>query len=311
MDFSQIKIYDPYKGYSDTLKKTKPKYKTATIAGKWHDEYYQYIEENNIEALTFNYSHGWVQDDFSFLKNLKRVKWLSILTYEVKNLSAVVFMDSLMHLHLDLRNSLKETLNFSQIKKLKDLAIVDYNHRYKDLFNCEKLEILEIYGSTTINSELFCNLKNLRELELDAVKIDAIDFLQYMPNLHKLMLINLRKVTDFTIIGNLTALTWLAIDGCTKLNSIEFVSHLKNLENLNLSSNKEIDSLAPIKDLTRLKDIWLVNSTVIKDGNLHYLQGLPELWRLKLNNKRFYTHKVVQTEWVDEGVPCFSLVKRC
>ena len=71
---------------------------------------------------------------------------------------------------------------------------------------------------------------------------------------------------------------------------------MKNLEILNISNVGKVQSLAPLIHLKKLKALACFGDTNIVDGDLSYLEKLPQLALLGCPDRRHYTHKVIR-EW--------------
>lgn len=151
-------------------------------------------------------------------------------------------------------------------KKLPELIEIKYlwldskvNQKIFDaVCKMTNLEALYIKWSSVKNINNLQNLKNLKHLWFgSSTQVEEIEVLGKLSDLITLTLVNLKKISDFSIISNLSKLEGLGIDGSTwtaqKIDTLDPVRHLTELKYLTVINTKIMDkSLEPILSLKKL-----------------------------------------------------------
>jgi len=198
--------------------------------------------------------------------------------------------------------AMKEGLTNSQLKKLvenwcnklPELMEVKFlwlpskvsQKIFDSICEMENLEGLWIKWSGIKSINKIKNLKHLKHLHLgSSSQIENIDVLGEMKSLITLETTQLNKIIDFSVIGNLTQLEGLGLNGsiwtAQKLDNIEFISSLQQLRYLTLTSTqikqKSFDPLLKLQQLERFDCSWnypekefekLKNIRTLKFGNV-------------------------------------------
>lgn len=156
-------------------------------------------------------------------------------------------------------------------RKLIDLSNIEYLRTYHKV-NQETFDIitqmknlkgLSIKWSSVRSIESIGNLKKLENLNLGlSTNIESISPLKDLTQLKTFTSENLKKVADWDILKNSTALQALGINGglseFLKMESIEFLRKLENLIHLSLIKvHVKDNSLKPIEQLKSLQCLWL------------------------------------------------------
>ena len=139
-------------------------------------------------------------------------------------------------------------------------------------------------------------LKKLKYLRIgSSAQIESILPLTTLKKLEVLYIENLKKIKDFSLLGNLTNLKFLSIEGSMytkqKVNSFNFLTDLINLIYLSTAmvscDDKSVDSLLRLKKLVTLN--WaskLSNEDIAAlKANLHELKYLPHRYNMENINK--------------------------
>ncbi len=152
------------------------------------------------------------------------------------------------------------------------------------------IEGLWIKWSGIKKLDQLAQLKNLKYFKLgSSSQVESIEALESLTNLETLELEQLNKITNFNVIGSLTQLQGLGLDG-------------------SLWTAQKIDSLEPVSYLEKLKYLTTTNSQ-IKDKSFDPLLGLTELVRFncswnypesefeKLNSLPNLKYGNIETSW--------------
>ena len=249
------------------------------------------LNKDKIEAISLNCSRGWLGEDVSFLSELKFVRCLSITTSEIKNLNAIENMESLEHVQLTSCPS--EPVDFTKLTKLNTCYLYWWKGALS-IFSCTWLNELYLDGAKLKDFSGLGNLVNLEKLVIANSNIKSLDWLPNLTKLKELDLTNCKGLEDFSSISQLHNLNKLVIEGCKKLENIKFVKNLDYLEWLDLSANGNIASLSGLSGANNLKILFFTGSTIIEDGDLSYLENLPNLSVLNFTGKRSYSHKLIK-----------------
>lgn len=109
------------------------------------------------------------------------------------------------------------------------------------------------------------NLENLQHLHIgSSSQIEAIESLTKLKNLTTLETEQLNKISNFEVIGELTQLEGLGIDGSIwgtqKIDSLEFIKSLSELRYFTMTNSrlttKSFEPLLSIKKLVRFDSSW-------------------------------------------------------
>jgi Leucine-rich repeat (LRR) protein len=126
----------------------------------------------------------------------------------------------------------------------------------------KNLQHLHFWSSTAENISSISKLSNLNSLYFDSFsRLKQITPLKKLHNLKILSISNCFKIEDYDVIGNLTSLSGLCIQGDQmapkhlQLKSIKSFKYLINLKHLNLSSttvmDKSYETILEMKNLER------------------------------------------------------------
>lgn len=136
---------------------------------------------------------------------------------------------------------------------------------FDSICEMENLEGLWIKWSGIKSINNISKLKELKHFHLgSSSQVEDISVLGDMKNLVTLETEQLNKIVDFSVIGKLTQLQGLGIDGsiwtAQKLENIEFTSSLQALKYLTLTNTqmeqKSFDPLLKLQNLERFNCSW-------------------------------------------------------
>lgn len=183
------------------------------------------------ELTSLTFSTNTENNNINFIKELSKLKFLSIHPSGLIDLSPISFLDKLEILMV---YSLKLN-NIEEIGKLKNL-------KFLDLDSC-KIEQPDFIGE----------LKNLKTLRL---KLNGISNLSFLKKLSKIKSINIKSnpISDISIIGELTNLEYARIKR-TKVFDVSPLRNLNKLKSVDLQENE----ISDITDLLKNESIKSVN----------------------------------------------------
>jgi Leucine-rich repeat (LRR) protein len=135
--------------------------------------------------------------------------------------------------------------------------------------------------------EAICLMKNLESLTFWTSTVEDISSLIKLKKLKRLDIDNFSRLTDITPLKNLKNLQILTISNCLKINNYEIIGHLTNLIGLAMQGdqiaprNLRLKSLKPFTKLKVLRHLDLSSTTVV-DESYDALLEMESLQRLDL-----------------------------
>jgi Leucine-rich repeat (LRR) protein len=135
--------------------------------------------------------------------------------------------------------------------------------------------------------EAICLMKNLESLTFWTSTVEDLSSITKLKKLKRLDIDNFSRLTDISTLQNLKNLQILTISNCLKINNYEVIGHLTNLIGLAIQGdqitprNLRLKSLKPFTKLKILKHLDLSSTTVI-DESYEALLDMESLQRLDL-----------------------------
>ncbi|MBF0170696.1 MAG: hypothetical protein HQK87_06365 [Nitrospinae bacterium] len=173
------------------------------------------------------------------------------------------------------------TWNWTDLTNLSGLKILelDYNNIANEGAIPALPNLKTLWAYSTVNDISFVSgMTGLDDLYLetdDSTVITDISFLNNMPNLTSLALVNLPNVVDFTALASTTNLTYLEI-GTSNFSDASLLAGLSALTVLQVSYNRIVD-VTPLASLTGLTELYLTGNQIVDVSPLAGLTGLSFL----------------------------------
>ncbi len=178
--------------------------------------------------------------------------------------------------------------DISLCSNLKELVVGSYENYALDIFNNinsnTKLKSLRFYQGNLKDDNVSWNnidWSEIENLELGAYQgrecgIKNFTFLSKVSNLSSFTLERCSECTDFSFMENMLNLTYLQINGCTKISSL-------NLEKMNQLKIVKIfeNSLSRITLPQNIEDITLYSNNI---SDITFISGLKKIISLNLKN---------------------------
>lgn len=195
-----------------------------------------------------------------YQRQLNNLVELDLSSSNISSLEGIEQLENLVSLNLR-SNQLQDISQLAALEKLEKVDLRD--NKVTDispLAGLDRLEYLNLYGNSTLQSiEPLASLSNLEKLIIGYVPVGS-----QVDNL-----------------STLSTLKYLNLRDCG-VEDLTFLSELSNLEYLNLHSNTNIQDINPIKHLTNLETLILVD--VPLQGQEDLLANLQNLSYLNLRN---------------------------
>ena len=300
-DWAEI-VVNPYESNESKLRKG------LLIQGPWVDDFEEIIEEHHITALYLNSAHGWKSGDYSFLRRLRSIEELLILSTNSEGLEALESMVKLQELSITTNTT--SVVDFTRLPLLKK-CFLNWWVGASSIFHSTSLENMYLDEVKLASWADVIFPSSLIKLAIGNSNLDDLSFVKGIPALTRLDLNNCKKIIDFTPLEDLHALKWLTIYGNKNIGDFDFIVHMPDLEVLQISNAGEIKTLRPISNASNLKAFAFDGSTNILDGDLSVLKNLKKLSMLMFTPRKHYTHKLVRVwNWKDFGTPRELLVSK-
>ena len=226
----------------------------------------------NLETLYLNFdNYGALSvdvdlSDISALRNLTKLKTLSISGSNLEDISPLENLTSLESIHFGY-NKINNLNPISNLTNLKSFSIS------RNSFDGE-------YTVPITNIDALSNLNKLRSLKLMHIQVEDLDALSGLTNLQSLEVSYDRNLTNIDGISNLTNLTWLELTH-NSLKDITALRNLINVENLYIYGN-EIEDISCLERLTKLEELRAY-SNHIKDMSV--INNFTEMYQLMVYNQ--------------------------
>jgi internalin A len=141
---------------------------------------------------------------------------------------------------------------------------------------------------------LFAENQGLHTLRLkSAPRLASLDGLGELTALGVLYAGLARRLVDLTALPTASEhLRVLELEACNSLRSLAGVESLVHLQKFGCNDCGRIESLAPLRLLLELEAVGAWGSTVVDDGDMTPLTGLPLLRELRMKDRRGYRPRV-------------------
>tara|TARA_B110000114_G_scaffold132045_1_gene138277 strand:- start:40 stop:1113 length:1074 start_codon:yes stop_codon:yes gene_type:complete len=215
--------------------------------------------------------------DVDVLYNFTNITSLNLnYCYSLTNLDGLTKLTKLNELDLWVSQSLTNIDGLANLANLTKLYICTPDHQEVDM---------EMYEDFELPTGL-SNLKNLTKLYIESTLIKNVDDLANLTNLTVLDLEGCTKITNLDGLVNLTTLTDFNFWYGRSLTDISGLANLTNLTNLDLSFCEEVTDLSYLANLTNLNDLVLRDCGVWYPDeiiNVDFLVNLTNLKKLDLS----------------------------
>ncbi len=257
------------------------------------EKYINYINKNGIEQVKF------ISQNFSILKDCPMVKYVDVkfdISFEGEiDFSELYCKDDIISLNcLNVYGNLlgwqKEhisTIDYSRFPNLENLFFIHNKGslNFNTLKNLKSLLVSE-YKNKDL-TDLFCS-ENIDTIELIACKNKSLEGIDKTKRLQCLYLLSCRSLNDISQLKEVkSTLKTLVIDGCPKVTDFSVLSELTSLEHLMLLGSNSIDNLNFIKSLKNLKTLNFDINVV--DGDLTLCENLSYVYSAR--NRKHYNLK--------------------
>jgi len=258
------------------------------LIGFWDDSCFQFMQQGHKDTLVLNNAVGWESEPLDFLESLPWLRELEVLTWTDLDVSPINSLTRLEDLNIEL--SQVGVLDYASLKNLKSLAI-PWGKAHVRLAEATSLRALGLSKYKSANLGILSRMSGLETLRLFGSSIESLDGLQDCLKVKSVMLVDCRRVKDYSALYKLPHLTELHLHSVLPVGDLEFLRKLPTVKSLALDNVGPVPNLEAVLSLKDLEWIHLAGTTVVMDGNISCLDQLPKLEKIWMDNKRHYDIK--------------------
>ena len=222
-----------------------------------------------LEALSITSTDD---DNFEFLKNLKKLKELTIIIAG------------------------KNKINLSNQECLENLTIQWRKGKIGGLDKCHHISTLCLVDYTENDLTPLNSLHNLMDLKIKTASINNIKGIENFIKLNSLLLGNCKKLSNLNGLEYLINLKYLSFDLCPQIKNFNKIGYLPNLENLQITDCKEVETIKFIEKLPSIKRFTLLGSSDVLDGDILPAKNIKEVF---YKHRKHYNFKIENQNYDD------------
>ncbi|UJF28467.1 hypothetical protein L0M13_09250 [Planococcus sp. 107-1] len=269
----------------------------TVLIGKYNvQESIQYIQTHQIKRVKV--TDYYEESQIDFLRECPSIESFLLQGPYVKNVSGLYHLKGLKFLSInDTAPSL--SIDFSQLTGVEEIngTLPPKAAALDSLIHLKKIRI---WGYKPKGKDLkeFTEMKALEDLELINSNIISLEEIQGLKKLHRLGLFRMRNLGDISAIQQLSGnLKDLDIESAKKIADFSPIGKVQSLEYLALNNCGTIPSIRFITQLPHLKGVRFWDSTV-EDGDVSPCLQLDYAY---FTNKKHYSHKLIEKDRSDDG----------
>lgn len=262
----------------------------AVLKGEWASADRDALKRLGVRRLEINQAKGSVVSDLSFLAEADGLHELDVIHHTLKDDGGVQSVPGLIDLGLETYSQVP--IDFRLLLRLRRLHF-NWRPRGETALECTGLEELSVSGLPHGDLRALAKLRNLRRLRVaNTRRLESLAGIDTLPQLQQLSLIDLPCLRSLAGVEGLgQTLERLDVDSCRRIDDVEPLAAVTALRRLSLASCGQVASLRPLLGLARLEQFYFTEATVIADGDLSVLLGLPSLREAWFMDRRHYSHR--------------------
>jgi hypothetical protein len=228
------------------------------------------------------YVYGNASRDLDFLEYFEGLRRLDLALYELEDIAGF------SHLHGGLEEltfgQTRRTFSLRFLATLPQLTRLFLRKHSNDLAAIQtlgRLDRLGLSGITLPDLAIIVPLTKLRDLSIFLGATRNLQLLPRLPELERLFLMRITKMSDLGVLADLAGLRSLRLDWMRNVNSLPSFSRLSRLENVELDTMKGLTDLSPIAAAPALRRLSIAAMPQLSAESFRCLIGHPrlaELW---------------------------------
>ncbi len=256
--------------------------------------------------MVLNYALGYDEPDLRFLAYLP-IRELVIMDPRITDLAPVCTLSPALELlHLTVDPTVR--LDLTELPRLRDLR-ADWRQVADTFPAARDLRAVALGSYRPDDLQPLAPARRLTSISMkDRPNLRSLTGLGEFADLTRLGIFGAARLDDVSALWGRDGIETLELQACQKLDSINALEQCTGLRILNLAEGGGIDSAAPLARLSKLEELYLYGSTVVVDGNLTPIAGLPRLQELRMQNRRHYRPSVRE---IQANLPIVELDRTC
>ncbi len=258
----------------------------------------QMIEINNLNGLRI-FDHLDPLESIDFLKGytfLKELEIECVYDHDFDFLNKLVLLERLS-IGKSIKN--KNTINFNNLKNLKNLTLNWRKNKIKNLHKCIKINNLCLIDFNEDNFSAINKLHNLKSIVVKNAKVKSLEGLHELVFLENIFIGNCLSLNSVSSINGLEKVDSITFNKCLNIKDFDNLHSLPSLKTLQIIDCGRIDSIQFIANFPELNKITLLGNTVVLDGNLTPIKNVKEI---SFNFKEHYNLKPNNSHVIDENI---------
>lgn len=272
-----------------------PEGRTLVVTGSWSPEAAEILARGRVDGLWLNYARGFAEPDLEFLRAWP-VRRLVVLDRTLEDLSPLARLaDTLEDVTIEVAPA--GLLDLRRFPYLVGLA-AQWSLIRPTIHRALALQDLTVIDFVERDLRPFVENAALHQLVLkNSPRLESLDGLEKLRQLVALRIGLARRLYDISSVERAgPTLREFGIELCNRVGSLDGIEHLLNLEKLSISDCGRIESLVPLRLLLNLQVVHAWGSTLVEDGDLSPLVGLPLLRELRMRDRRNYRPRVSEIQ---------------
>lgn len=272
----------------------------TAVTSPWTGHDARLLKRRRTQTVWLNSSHGFQEPTLELVRDLPAsVTHIAIVARWIDDLTPLY--DLGRHLTtLQLLVAPGATIDLSRLPRLTSLS-ADWPTVQGSLHTATGLNYLYLGHYKNMDLAPLAPLRSLRRLSMkDRPALTSLRGLNALESLRSLTIAGGRKLTDIADLDSPVGqqLEELDLDSCRHIDDLDPLTHCRSLTELCLANIGDVPDANVLGGLTKLRRLFLHESTRFLDGDLRAIARLPHLETLSLMNRRHYHPNREQLETV-------------
>lgn len=249
----------------------------------WKPQYAKLVRRARVDRLVVTSA-----TNLDFLADVPPLRTLEVHHHPLKDVRGIEAQPALRTISL---NAYYRTpLDFSRFRSLEELHL-DWGPGAESIAKVTSLVDLSVNRWPGADLTPLTELRGLRWLRIATAPLTSLRGVEAFERLEHARFLELRRLEDIAPLEAVAStLEDLDFNTCPRIRSLHPLRSLTRLRRLLVLNCGEIESLAPIEGLS-LEEFLFYDSTNIRDGDLSVLLRMPLLRDTSFQDRRHYSHR--------------------
>lgn len=253
--------------------------------GQWDPSLAELIRDEKVEALRLTESMGWRGTEVDFLRGLRTLKSVEIYSQKVRDLSALATLGDLRVVGLQCQP--RVDVDLAPLTRL-EVVKANWMPGLRPVLQRATLRRLNVTSWPDSDFRALTHLEALERLQVTSRTLSSLEGIEELPSLEWVDLHDCPKLTDLAALASCPQLKRVELTSCKGVLDISSMSSLAGLRELFLDDDRDIATLTPLRQCRSLVTLSFLGTTRIVDGDLSFIEDLPELQTLRFAPRRHY-----------------------